>query len=95
MKIHVEQTTDTDWEIRTGDNSEDRTVAGSVTVTGRRFRFRRLVLASRNRPTVVREGRRPEPDGWRLVLIASRTEPDGRPSSAKVGDRNRTVGAWC
>ena len=34
MKIHVEQTTDTDWEIRTGDNHEDRTVAGSVTVTG-------------------------------------------------------------
>ena len=34
MRIHVEQTTDTQWEIRTGVNHEDRTVAGSVTVTG-------------------------------------------------------------
>ena len=34
MRIHVEQTTDTQWEIRTGDDHEDRTVAGSVTVTG-------------------------------------------------------------
>ena len=34
MRIHVEQTTDTKWEIRTGVNHEDRTVAGSVTITG-------------------------------------------------------------
>ena len=26
MKIHVEQTTDTDWEIRTGSDHEDRAV---------------------------------------------------------------------
>ena len=34
VKIHVEQTTDTDWEIRTGSDHEDRAVAGTVTVTG-------------------------------------------------------------
>ena len=42
VKIHVEQTTDTDWEIRTGSDHEDRAVAGTVTVTGAVLGYRML-----------------------------------------------------
>ena len=34
MRIHVEQTAETKWEIRTGLDREDRTVVGTVAVTG-------------------------------------------------------------
>ena len=34
VKIHVEQTTDTEWEIRTGDDLDDRTRKATVIVTG-------------------------------------------------------------
>ena len=34
MKLHVEQISDTEWEIRTGNNHEDREKVCTVTVTG-------------------------------------------------------------